>query len=306
MGWLGWLAAPEQPSKADGRRPLPTAPSFRLSPGDLPADHAGQARHCSLARRSARRSNGATQSETALPRERARMIMTKAGLTTAPMLLEVAWNSDHDPLMKLQTLGGITSFAVQIAAGAAVVLWPEARWIAWIIFGLSMAGWVICLAWWAAANYEVVRRLKDNVVTFGAAKPARTDVVRATHSDRLETLFRRREIHISEFVGPDNEPLKDKVFEDCVIRGPAIIILGEHASFDTCDFQAPEGSQSLADVLYPIEFNDPDRQSFGFGMVAALGCRFLRCEFRHVGFAAPPPTVEMMKKQVPPGQRRRL
>jgi hypothetical protein len=45
-------------------------------------------------------------------------------------------------------------FVVQIAAGVAPMRWPEQRWLAEAIFGLSMAGTVACLVWYGYSNQD--------------------------------------------------------------------------------------------------------------------------------------------------------
>ncbi len=56
--------------------------------------------------------------------------------------------------MHIRTLGGVASFTIQIAAGAATVMVPEAKQIATVIFWLATIGLAASIMWWFLANFR--------------------------------------------------------------------------------------------------------------------------------------------------------
>ncbi len=56
--------------------------------------------------------------------------------------------------MHIKTLSGWLGFALELCAGAAVVIWPENLWIAWIIFIVGSLLMIGSIIWWLITNYR--------------------------------------------------------------------------------------------------------------------------------------------------------
>ena len=94
-------------------------------------------------------------------------------------------------------------------------------------------------------------------------------------SDRM---FRRQIVVIPEIalreppqVGPD--VLEGYIFNDCEIRGPAVLAIAGNTSFVECTFDT-------TDVLIPL----PEDRGY-HGLVEARNCTFERCTFQRIGIA---------------------
>jgi hypothetical protein len=69
--------------------------------------------------------------------------------------------------MQARTLGAWSSFATQLAAGAAFVVWPQHTWLAAAIFGASTLILLFILIKWFLQNYRIVfpiQKLKSSIV----------------------------------------------------------------------------------------------------------------------------------------------
>lgn len=79
--------------------------------------------------------------------------------------------------------------------------------------------------------------------------------------------------------GTDEVILSGYVFEDCTIRGPAVLVfLGEQTEWDAPDFAAPNPDALFWDL--PGDMVKPA------GAVALNGCVFRRCRFERITLAA--------------------
>jgi hypothetical protein len=93
-------------------------------------------------------------------------------------------------------------------------------------------------------------------------------------------IFRRQELHLAELVVPDQPLLERARFEECVLYGPAILLLVDGTTLSpTCDL----GPHPDA-VFWPI----PPRLRGTGGAILASGCLFDACTFLGVGVAVPP------------------
>lgn len=89
--------------------------------------------------------------------------------------------------------------------------------------------------------------------------------------------------------------LQRYVFEDCVIRGPAVLVfLGEQTEWD-----APDFAVTNADSLFwelPADLPKPA------GAVALDGCIFRRCRFERITLAASAESIRGLRGALIPRQ----
>ena len=111
--------------------------------------------------------------------------------------------------MQTKTLGAVASFSVSVAAGAAVVIWPE-RIMAWAVFLGSLGVLFVCVAWWFLAAFRV-----------------RSPFIRRNRSARLpdQNAFQNKVVRLVDLVRPGAHLLSGCQFSKCVIEGPAFIKL---------------------------------------------------------------------------------
>lgn len=75
--------------------------------------------------------------------------------------------------------------------------------------------------------------------------------------------------------------IKDKVFRDCVIEGPAVLLPLGSCNFDGCNMGDAQGDiRNL--LLQPM---GPQKVT---GTVAFQNCQFINCQFIRVGFTGTP------------------
>jgi hypothetical protein len=106
-------------------------------------------------------------------------------------------------------------------------------------------------------------------------------------------LFTNQEVLLPEFArareeSPFQWTLKDMLFEDCTIIGPAVITTGAPDAFLIEDPVFPGLGDDRWAVLWRL---DPE-QDVVIGAIGVSGCAFVRCSFYGVGFAAGPETIQ--------------
>lgn len=93
----------------------------------------------------------------------------------------------------------------------------------------------------------------------------------------------------------DTNVISDKVFEECDVAGPAILLpVGEADVFAHCSFNT--GIKSEPDVqpdAYLWEI--PNDQGAAVGVVAIRNCVFRRCRFLNVGLAGKQNVIQSMR-----------
>ena len=111
------------------------------------------------------------------------------------------------------------------------------------------------------------------------------------HKPTDEPLFRHKRLRLADLVGPDSI-LRDQVFEDCDIYGPAILAsIGQGVGgFDSCTWEAPTAESILFEV--------PDGR-VGVGMMGVVNCVFKRCRFYKIGLMGPPAQIAAWRAAVP-------
>jgi ABC-type dipeptide/oligopeptide/nickel transport system permease component len=102
--------------------------------------------------------------------------------------------------MQASTFGALVSFAVSVAAGAAVVIWPE-KTIASIIFLLSLAVLVLATFWWVVSNYKFQWPF--------SRRDSRQPADQANYNKQV--------VRIVDLLRPGTPMIADKRFTDCVI-----------------------------------------------------------------------------------------
>lgn len=108
----------------------------------------------------------------------------------------------------------------------------------------------------------------------------------ATPDELIASHLKDKTIRIADLAREDNI-IRNRIFEDCYIYGPAIVVLqGETIMIVNCSF-----AESLDDIFLTIT---KDRRLVGF--IGCLDCKFIRCNFRGIGFLGTPEFKEIFKK----------
>lgn len=157
-------------------------------------------------------------------------------------------------------MGGWVGFALQICAGAATVLWPNEKWLAWSIFIAGTALLLASLAWWFFANYRIQR------------KGASADVGAQWSVPPAESLSGRR--YVNEHIEIDG-----KSFEHCHFTNVSLLFHGRAPfQFLECrldgevifltDHPAVKSALSYGNMVRHMVVNAPAgvKSSSGFGV----------------------------------------
>jgi hypothetical protein len=95
-----------------------------------------------------------------------------------------------------------------------------------------------------------------------------------------ESYFKDQELWIADFARR-SVVIKDKVFEDCQIFGPAVLAPFNPGTFDDCSWAEAADPEA---VLWEV---DPDRETY-VGAIGLENCVFRRCHFARVGILVTP------------------
>jgi hypothetical protein len=99
-------------------------------------------------------------------------------------------------------------------------------------------------------------------------------------------LFVREMIYLPDFTRV-LDTIGNRRFEQCLIRGPAVLISARNNQLLSCKFDGP-----LEAILWEI----PLERTCVIGVIALLDCIFDRCQFVHVGLAGPPEFIAMARQ----------
>lgn len=94
--------------------------------------------------------------------------------------------------------------------------------------------------------------------------------------------YRYEAVRISDLATLDSV-IRDTTFEDCLLLGPAVLIL-ENASVRDSSFVTDGGMERIYMEWTPKA--SPDTQ-WPIGCIPMTNCHFVRCEFRRITFAGP-------------------
>jgi hypothetical protein len=100
--------------------------------------------------------------------------------------------------------------------------------------------------------------------------------------------YRDAVLRLSELAG-DRALLDGFTFENCYLKGPAILLPKNNSMFFGNQFDAPADS-----VLWEI---DPSREAVT-GAIEATRCTFEGCHFTRVGLAGLPDTVHALRQSM--------
>jgi hypothetical protein len=86
-----------------------------------------------------------------------------------------------------------------------------------------------------------------------------------------------RSFRIVDLLG-QNDYIVDRIFEDCTIYGPAVVVPLDHTVFDQCVLDAPPDA-----LLWEV----PEDRQFIVGAIGLIRCTLRRCHLRGLGIAGP-------------------
>ncbi|MFT4955949.1 MAG: hypothetical protein ACI8U3_002348 [Brevundimonas sp.] len=78
-----------------------------------------------------------------------------------------------------------------------------------------------------------------------------------------------------------------KTFTDCLIEGPAVMVVMAGTHFDGCNMGVAGNPRTL--LLKPLGDSVA-------GVVGMSNCQFVRCKFAHIGFTGAPEFLEDMER----------
>lgn len=73
--------------------------------------------------------------------------------------------------------------------------------------------------------------------------------------------------------------VEDKVFTDCLIEGPAVLMILDGVSFDGCNMGMTDNADNL--LIKPVG----DKLT---GVIPVRNCKFVRCDFLRVAYTGHP------------------
>ena len=100
--------------------------------------------------------------------------------------------------------------------------------------------------------------------------------------------YRGRVVRLTELAGDDGI-LEGFTFDDCTIRGPAVVVPQGTTTF---------AHSNLGGDLDAILWEIPPERPRVTGAILAVDCTFEGCTFVNVGFAGPPELMTMFRSDV--------
>ena len=105
-----------------------------------------------------------------------------------------------------------------------------------------------------------------------------------------ERIYHHRVIRLCELAG-DEGIISDVAFEDCDIRGPAVLVL-QATRPDSVRLQSNSFEGNMDAILWEI---DPQTRPEVIGAILCVDCTFDSCTFSKVGLAGPPEFTSQFK-----------
>jgi hypothetical protein len=187
----------------------------------------------------------------------------------------------------------VSAVVFSVAAVAAAYGLPDSiplKAVAIVVIAIAAAvvaayGWALIRAPYEQRNYlrTEIESVKERV----GGLEERQDAI----DERQRRLRGSRELtgetfYLWELVEPGKRPLiSGRVFTDCIITGPALLMPGVRIDMDACYL----GTGPIESLLY--EGVDGIHQ----GIIGAVNCKFVRCRFDQIGFYAEPKVLEKLR-----------
>jgi hypothetical protein len=162
--------------------------------------------------------------------------------------------------------------------------------LGFLLIGVSQFGLPV-LAWLGIG--DAIFLVSGAAMIYAAHKERRA--IQATlqaQEDRSKRLQLTRQLtgqtfYIWELLVPDDRPIvRDRIFTDCIVKGPAIVTL----MLDTTFTHTQLGSIPVESLLY--EAVDGPHQ----GLIALVNCQFIRGRLERIGYYANKETLETLRK----------
>jgi hypothetical protein len=84
--------------------------------------------------------------------------------------------------------------------------------------------------------------------------------------------------------------IEDRIFTDCVVEGPSLMLVLEGVHFESCNFGETGGD--MRNMLFrPMG-------DVGIGAIPVRNCTFLRCRFQTIGITGGESLLQMLIEQV--------
>lgn len=104
-----------------------------------------------------------------------------------------------------------------------------------------------------------------------------------------ERHLRQRSFRLYEIPRDQDAILRDRIFEECTIRGPAVMALVGKNEFVGGSVQGRIDGRADP-VLWEVQ------EGPRFGAIGVENCSFRRCEFVGIGIAAPPDVIQKLRE----------
>lgn len=133
--------------------------------------------------------------------------------------------------MRIQTLGTLVGFGVQVCAGAAALIWPDKLWIAYGTMAIGVAIAAGSLLWWLAANRKnVASSMRSGVGRLLALRHLRKAHRLWRERDRLELyVIACRSVGMRPQMPVDIDPANSRLrfLADAIVDGRLIVSSGD-------------------------------------------------------------------------------
>ena len=105
-----------------------------------------------------------------------------------------------------------------------------------------------------------------------------------------EKIYHHRVVRICELAG-DEGVLRNLAFEDCEIRGPAVLVL-QATRPDSVRLHNNSFEGNMDAILWEI---NPEVRPEVIGAILCVDCTFDTCNFTKVGLAGPPEIIQSFR-----------
>ncbi len=159
--------------------------------------------------------------------------------------------------------------------GIAMNLYPlQSAWASGICIGFAFFWGALALL----SNKQLLRRCPWLLEWFPFLDPSGG----FASAEQLTGSFIKGQQFRIALIAHDNE-IFDRVFEDCVIHGPAVLTFSEYADCKGCSFALPSPKSTLHWVC---DFEDGKTllTEMPVGSIVIKQCIFKRCKFMGIGF----------------------
>lgn len=194
----------------------------------------------------------------------------------------------------------VAAIALRATLGAAALggWWGVLLGLGIAVVLLALVWWVVDLTRWVLRSGLRIRSPFFRAVTVGSYAPEPTALPPGLPNVG-KTYFNHEVVSLCTLAPVTDTAIRDRTFEDCTIRGPAIILATSPSPADASRFVDCEFQGFGRDVFIAVNPDTP----VSAGIIRLAACTFRRCRFEGVSLIGTQEALEAMRNS--PSSRER-